>query len=133
MIRGLATLAIASLLVGCAGSPSPPPSTVPSASPTRTIIVPRDPTKGQFINATRWAVSVWVDADAAALDRPSPIVLKPGESSALELALGEHRVFARAMAAAESGERLVGRFDRTIAVDAWRPGWFLRFREGDFR
>jgi hypothetical protein len=51
------------------------------------------------------------------------------------LAQGPRRIVAHAYPVGQAGgEVVVGRFDRTIALDPQRvTGWFLRFREADFR
>ena len=75
---------------------------------------------------------MYVDVDPGKIADAQPLVLKPGETKPWQLALGQHRVIARAHAT-ETGEALMGRFDRTIELDPQRGGWFLRFRETDFR
>jgi hypothetical protein len=110
--------------VGCATSP-PPRVSSPSASAPA-------PTKGHFINTTPWAVRVWVDPiDPGNVEGAEPLVVPPDGAAPFDLSIGEHRIVARAVP--PGGNRIVGRFDRTIAVEDSRPGWFLRFRQGDFR
>jgi hypothetical protein len=75
---------------------------------------------------------VYVDVAPEDLKGAQALVLKPGESQPWQLALGQHRVIARAHSTA-AGEALMGRFDRTIELDPQRGGWFLKFRETDFR
>ena len=119
-------------LGACATTPpGPARGTSPSPGVNRSP-APHDSTRGQFINATRWSVRVYVDIVPDRIADVEPLVLRPGESRPWNLDLGQHRVIARAHAA-EAGEALMGRFDRTIELDPQRGGWFLRFRETDFR
>jgi hypothetical protein len=101
-----------------------PASTTPSG----------DPTKGELINATAWVVRVWVDPeDPAAPESKEPILLQPKQKAARSLDIGTYRIVAHAHAPTQFGERLVGRFDRTIEIEARRPGWFLKFSDTEFR
>ena len=131
MSRLTICLAIA-LLAGCAASDAP---TTPRASRTGAPAreSPGDPTRGQFINATSWSLRVWVDAPVND-DRSPTVILQAGESVPWVLRPGEHRIVAQAYAAGQPSGPVLARFDRTIALDPKRPeGWFLRFREADFR
>jgi hypothetical protein len=93
-----------------------------------------DPTQGRFINVTSWSLRVWVDAESVNGERAPSVTLQPGETAAWTLAQGEHRIVAHAHGAGPSAGTVVARFDRTIALDPKRPeGWYLRFREADFR
>jgi hypothetical protein len=93
-----------------------------------------DPTKGELINATAWLVRVWVDPeDPAAPESKEPILLQPRQKAARSLDVGTYRIVATAHAPTQFGERLVGRFDRTIEIEARRPGWFLKFSDAEFR
>ncbi len=92
-----------------------------------------DPTQGEFANATPWIVRVYVNADPANVEATVPIELRPNETAPSNLDIGTYRIIARAHVNTQFGERLVGRFDRTIQIDPRRPGWFLKFHEGDFR
>lgn len=130
--RAIVVFAISLVAAGCATggqaptSSAPPPVTAPRAS---------DPTQGRFINATTWSLRVWVDNPPAANSgSPATVTLKPGETVAWTLTQGEHRIVAHAYPLAQPSDKIVARFDRTIALDPKRPdGWFLRFREADFR
>ena len=120
-------------VTGCAtGTPAtrpPAPAPGPTARPPAS-----DPTQGQFINATSWALRVWVDPARVNGDAPATVTLKPGEAMPWTLAQGEHRIVAHAHPATPSAGNVVARFDRTIALDPKRPeGWYLRFREADFQ
>lgn len=127
----LRLVAVALALGACATGTSGPagPSSPPDVNRPR---APHDSTRGQFINATPWSLRIYVDVDPERLAGAQPVVLKPGEAKPWQLALGQHRVIARAHAT-EADEALMGRFDRTIELDPQRGGWFLRFRETDFR
>jgi hypothetical protein len=119
------------LVAGCATGGQAPPS---SPSPPTSIPRASDPTQGRFINATTWSLKVWVDAPPANSASPATVTLKPGEIVSWTLAQGQHRIVAHAYPVTQSTDRAVARFDRTIALDPKRPnGWFLRFREADFR
>jgi len=104
------------------------PTATPAASPPS-----GDPTKGELINATRWIVRVYLNADPANVEATTPIELKPNGRAPWNLDIGAYRIIARAYANTQFGERLVGRFDRTIQIDPRRPGWFLKFYENDFQ
>jgi hypothetical protein len=118
--------------------PKPTPSTPEVARP-KTDAPPAgsrtgDPTKGELINATGWVVRVWVDPrDPAAPEPKAAILLQPRAKVARTLGVGTYRIVASAHAPAQGGERLVGRFDRTIEIEAWRPAWFLKFSDAEFQ
>jgi hypothetical protein len=119
------------LVAGCATSGQPPTSSSP---PPPTTTAKTDPTRGRFINATTWSLRVWVDDAAANSASPATVTLKPGETVSWTLAQGPHRIVAHAYPVAPSSDKAIARFDRTIALDPKRTsGWFLRFREADFR
>lgn len=92
-----------------------------------------DPTKGEFINATSWIVRVYVNPDPNNVEATAPIMLPPNGKAPHNLDVGTYRIMARASVSTQFGERPLGRFDRTIQIDARRPGWFLKFQESDFR
>ena len=120
------------LTAGCATSGQAPRS--PSSPPSTTAPRAGDPTQGRFINATTWSLRVWVDDPPANSGAPATVTLKPGETVPWTLAQGQHRVVAHAYPVAPPTDKAVARFDRTIALDPKRPnGWFLKFREADFR
>lgn len=120
------------LMAGCATSGQAPPSS--SSPPVSTTPRAGDPTQGRFINATTWSLRVWVDDPPANSASPATVTLKPGETVSWTLAQGQHRIVAHAYPVTPSTDKAVARFDRTIALDPKRPnGWFLRFREADFR
>lgn len=120
------------LVAGCATGGKPPSSS--SSRPP--VAAPRtaDATQGRFINATTWSLRVWVDETTVNAASPASVTLKPGETVSWTLGQGQHRIVAHAFAVTQSTDKAVARFDRTIALDPSRPnGWFLRFREADFR
>jgi plastocyanin len=128
----IVVFAILMVTAGCATSGQTPPSS--STPPTSTAPRASDPTRGRFINATTWSLKVWVDAPPANSAAPATVTLKPGETASWTLAQGHHRIVAHAYALTQPTDTAVARFDRTIALDPKRPdGWFLRFREADFR
>jgi hypothetical protein len=92
-----------------------------------------DPTRGELANATRWRVAVYIDADPGRQNSTPSFWLGPNEIRPADLDIGTHRIMARAFVNTQFGDRLVGRYDRTIAVDPRSTGWSLRFGEGDFR
>jgi Glycine zipper len=111
------------------GQPPRPEEPVPANAPAS-----GDPTRGELINATAWLVRVWVDPeDPAAPESKEPILLQPRQKAARSLDIGTYRIVATAHAPTQFGERLVGRFDRTIEIEARRPGWFLKFSDAEFR
>lgn len=117
-------------------APPPPSQTVGGTQPPPTVVASKpsgDPTKGEFVNATSWIVRVYVNPDPSNVEATAPIVVNPNQSVPQSLDIGTYRVIARAYANTQFGERLVGRFDKTIQVDPRRPGWFLKFQENDFR
>lgn len=106
----------------------------PASAPVVASRPAGDPTKGELTNATPWVVRVWIDpADPNQVEESSAILLQPNAAVPYDLDVGTHRVIARALVNTQFGERLVGRFDRTIQIDPRRPGWFLKFQETDFR
>jgi hypothetical protein len=120
------------LVAGCATDRAA--TRPPAPAPTTTRTPAADPTRGQFINTTSWALQVWVDPQPVNSSAPASVTLKPGEAIPWTLRQGEHRIVAHAHAVGQPGGPVVARFDRTIALDPARPeGWFLRFREADFR
>ena len=121
------------LAAGCAArGPATRPSAPSAGAATRAPAT--DATQGRFINVTSWSLRVWVDTNFTN-GAPAPTVtLQPGETAAWTLAQGEHRIVAHAHAPGSSAGTVVARFDRTIALDPKRSeGWYLRFREADFR
>ena len=145
--RAIVVFAIALVAAGCATgrqSTSPTPATTNSA-PRDTATAaqssaPRataDPTQGRFINATTWSLRVWVDEPPANSTAAATVTLQPGETVPWTLGRGQHRIVAHAFSVtspSDKSDNAVARFDRTIALDPNRPnGWFLRFREADFR
>jgi hypothetical protein len=134
VVRWQPLLAVAGALAlaGCATTAPAPPGQASTPPDVNRPHTPPDSTHGQFINATRWSVRVYVGVTPETLATATPVVLAPGESRPWQLDLGQHRVIARAHGV-DAGEPLMGRFDRTIELDPRRGGWFLRFREADFR
>jgi hypothetical protein len=124
-------------------SKNPPPaargtSATTASAPPATPATPATATtaiEGRFINSTPWALALWVDVDPLNTARAEPVVLQPGGTKSWTLDRGPHRIVAQARAGSASrDERVVGRYDRTIELDPQRAGgWFLRFRESDFR
>jgi hypothetical protein len=115
--------------------PATPPPTTPRPSTSGTSRpAAGDPTKGEFINGTTWLVRVYIDPpDPENLEKVTPSLLQPVEKVPWGFEAGQYRIVARAYAGTQYGERLVGRFDRTIQIDIRRSGWFLEFGEEDFR
>lgn len=116
-------------------SPRPSAATQP-VQPQATVDTPTtvtvDPTRGQFVNGTRWRLKVFVDANPKAVEAASAIVLNPQQTRQYNLDLGPHRVIAQAYVDTQFGTRTVGQYERTIQVDARGSGWSLRFTEADF-
>ena len=130
--RSIVVLTIA-FVAGCAAhdTATRPPGRSAGA-PTRPAV--NDSTHGRFINVTSWSLRVWVDTDFTNGEPAPSVTLQPGETAAWTLAQGQHRIVAHARAQGSSAETVVARFDRTIALDPKRSeGWYLRFREADFR
>ena len=132
----LAVAVGAMILGGCiyidpATPKNSPPTTPPPATPATT-----SPSgEGKFINATPWALALWVDVDPLNTARTTPVVIEPGGTKSWTLERGSHRIVVQAREASASRDaRVIGRYDRTIELDPQRPGgWYLRFRESDFR
>jgi hypothetical protein len=140
--RAIVVPAIVLLLAGCASGPpaptrsSPPPATTRStpSSPPGAGAPASAASQGRFINTTSWSLRVWIDASPANSAAPPTVTLQPGETVPWTLAQGPRRIVAHAYPVGQAGGEVVGRFDRTIALDPQRAsGWFLRFREADFR
>ncbi|MFQ5898678.1 MAG: YMGG-like glycine zipper-containing protein [Candidatus Methylomirabilia bacterium] len=117
-------------------APPPPPPVAEASPPPGTAVARRsagDPTTGEFINTTSWIVRVYVNPDPNDLEATTPVVLNPNAVVPWSLDIGTYRIIARALVTTQYGERLVGRFDKTIQIDPRRPGWFLKFHTTDFR
>ena len=129
----ICVLAVALVVSGCAArSPAPPPR--PAANSGAGHEPAGDPTRGQFINATSWSLRVWIDPERVNAERPPTVVIQPGDVLPWTLSRGQHRIVVQAHGAGQAAGPAVARFDRTIALDPARPdGWYLRFREADFR
>jgi hypothetical protein len=113
---------------------APPPSTSRTSTPGSSSRGRADLTKGEFINATAWSVRVYIDpSDPENLEKATPILIRPVDRVPWGLDAGQYRIVAQAYDGTQHGERLVGRFDRTIQIDVRRAGWFLEFGEEDFR
>ena len=107
-------------------STAPPPATPRSSTPGSSPRTAGDPTKGEFINGTTWHLRVYIDpSDPENPEMSTPILLRTVEKVPWGLDVGQYRIVAQAYAGTQYGERLVGRFDRTIQIDTRRPGWFL--------
>jgi len=100
----------------------PPP---PAMGPPRT--------PGTVINATRWAVNVYLDDDPAAVGVAPLFALRPGESRQLALIGGPHRIVAKPIVEAQTGTAPAGRYERQIQIDPRDPSFQLQLSEGDFR
>jgi hypothetical protein len=114
-----------------AGAVAPPPSAQPGVSVPGQYL--GDPTRGELTNTTRWRVAVYIDADTGQQNSTPSLWLGPNEAWPANLDIGQHRIMAQAYVDTQFGERLVGRYDRTITVDPRSAGWNLRLGEGDFR
>ncbi len=109
-----------------------PQSVQPQGGITTPTTITADPTRGQFVNGTRWRLEVFVDSDPVTLQNARGVTLNPQETREHSLDFGAHRVIARAYVDTQFGTRTVGRYDRTLKVDPRGSGWTLRFTEGDF-
>lgn len=120
-------------------APPPPPQPQPQAMPQTqaAVQVPGtfsgDPTRGELVNATKWRVQIYIDADPGHLPPAPTLALNPQERQAANLDIGQHRIIAQAFVDTQFGPRLVGRYDKTIQIDPKSPGWSIRFSESDFR
>jgi Glycine zipper len=114
-----------------ASPPAPTGSNPPGAA--KPDATPGDPSKGQFSNATTWLVRIYIDPDPDDVEKTRPIQVLPTEKVPWDLDVGQYRIIARAYASTQYGERLVGRYDRTVQIDVRRAGWLLEFGEEDFR
>lgn len=117
----------------------PPGSAGPIAYPQQRggVTVPGqysgDPTRGELANVTQWRVAVYIDA-VPGQQSPNPSLwLGPNEARPANLDVGQHRIVAQAYVDTQFGPRMVGRYDKTIAVDPRSTGWSLRFGDTDFR
>jgi hypothetical protein len=119
------------LVTGCATGAPP---AVPRPAETGARSPGADPTHGRLINTTSWTLSVWIDHATVNGRAPASVTLQPGDAVPWTLGQGQHRVVAHARTVGQPDGPVVARFDRTIALDPQRvDGWFLRFREADFR
>lgn len=122
--------------LGSAVPPPAPPSAAIYPSGQAGVSVPGqylgDPTRGELANATRWRVAVYIDAEVGQQSSTPSLWLGAHEAQPANLDIGPHRIMAQAFVDTQFGPRLVGRYDKTIAVDPRSTGWSLRFGEGDF-
>jgi hypothetical protein len=112
---------------------APPPGGVLAPSPAPSQVAVADPTRGQLVNATRWRLSVYVNVPPEQQHGPATFTLNPQESVPANLDIGQHRITAAAFVDTQFGPRQVGRYDRTIQIDPRGSGWSLRLAEIDFQ
>lgn len=119
-----------------AAAAPPPPAPQPQAA---AVAVPGtytgDPTRGEFVNTTRWRVSVFIDPNDPARPESAQYqyTLNPQQAAGASLDIGQHRIVAQAYVDTQFGPRLAGKYDRTIKIDPRSSGWNIRFAEGDFQ
>lgn len=112
-------------------APVPPPS---QASVTMPGQYPPDPTRGQIVNNSPYALKVWVDSQPGRELSNFSFNLTPNEVLPVNLDVGAHKIVAVATRDTQFGPRTVGRADRPFQVDVHAStGWEIRFNEGDFR
>lgn len=118
---------------------TPPPSPPTPQPQAAAVAVPGtytgDPTRGEFVNATRWRVSVFINPSDPARPESAQYqyTLNPQQSAGANLDIGQHRIIAQAYVDTQFGPRLAGKYDRTIRIDPRSTGWSIRFTEGDFQ
>ena len=120
-----------------AAPPPVQPQVAPAPQTQAAVQVPGaftgDPTRGELVNATKWRVQIYIDADPGHLPPAPTLALNPQERQAANLDIGQHRIIAQAFVDTQFGPRLVGRYDKTIQIDPKSGGWSIRFSESDFR
>ena len=107
----------------------PPP--VGWQGPPPTMGAPR--ASGMMVNATKWAVNVYLDADPAIAGVPPLFTLRPGESRQLALIAGTHRIVARPTVETAAGAVSSVRYERQIQIDPRDRNFRLQLSEAEFR
>ncbi len=92
---------------------------------------PRTP--GLLVNATRWTVNVYLDADPALGAVPPLLTLRPGEGRQLALVVGPHKIVARPAPEATGAAPAAGRYERQIQIDPRDRNFRLQLSEGEFK
>ena len=108
-----------------------PPPVAWQGPPPPTAAGPRTP--GLLVNATRWTVNVYLDADPTSGGVPPLLTLRPGEGRQLALMAGPHRIVARPAAEAPGAATPVGRYERQIQIEPRDRSFRLQLSEGEFK
>ena len=109
----------------------PPPGPVAWQGPPSAGGIPR--THGALVNATKWTVNVYLDADPAIAGVSPLFTLRPGESRQLALVAGPHRIVARPTIETAVGAASPVRYERQIQIDPRDRSFRLELSEGDFK
>lgn len=109
----------------------PPPRPVAWQGPPPAMGAPR--TSGMIVNATKWAVNIYLDADPAVAEFPPLFTLRPGESRQLALVAGPHRIVAKPTMEGAAGTASSVRYERHIQIDPRDRSFRLQLSEGDFK
>lgn len=109
----------------------PPPGPGAWQGPPSAGGIPRTP--GALVNATKWTVNVYLDADPAMTGVPPLVTLRPGESRQLALVAGPHRIVAKPTMETSGGEASPVRYERQIQIDPRDRSFRLQLSEGDFK
>ncbi len=99
----------------------PPPTALGSRTP------------GMLVNATKWTVNVYLDADPAAATAVPLLTLRPGEGRRVALVAGPHRIVARPIGETSGTQEQAGRYERQIQIDPRDRSFRLQLSEGEFR
>ena len=109
----------------------PPPPGAWQGPPSSTAAVPRTP--GLLVNATKWTVNVYLDADPAAANAAPLLTLRPGEGRHVALVAGPHRIVARPVGETAGTREQAGRYERQIQIDPRDRSFRLQLSEGEFK
>lgn len=108
-----------------------PPPVAWQGPPPPTAAGPRTP--GLLVNATRWTVNVYLDADPGSAGVPPLLTLRPGEGRQLALVAGPHRIVARPAADTPGTATPAGRYERQIQIEPRDRSFRLQLSEGEFK
>ena len=108
-----------------------PPPVAWQGVPPPTAAGPR--TSGLLVNATKWTINVYLDADPAAANVVPLLTLRPGEGRQLAVLAGPHRIVARPVRETAGTVEQVGRYERQIQIDPRDRSFRLQLSEGEFK
>jgi hypothetical protein len=89
-------------------------------------------TPGLLVNATKWTLNVYLDADPGTAGVVPLLTMRPGESRRVALLAGPHRIVARPIVAATDAPSPDVRYERRIHIDPQDGSFRLQLSEREF-